>query len=86
MLLCTIILVSPAVGRLTNAVNVSELYELITGIAASIVLLVLFDLGSGGIRRSTLLLIVAAVLLETVALVFAIGFLQDALAQIMLAV
>ena len=86
MLLCTIILVSPAVGRLTDAVNVAEFYELITGIAASIVLLVLFDLGSGGIRRSTLLLILAAVLLEIVALVFAIGFLQDALAQIMLAV
>jgi hypothetical protein len=50
------------------------------------VLLVLFDLGSGGIRRSTLLLILAAVLLEIVALVFAVGFLQDALAQIMLAV
>lgn len=85
MLLATLILVSPAIGHFTDALSLPEAYETFSGIGVSIILLILFDLGSGGIRRTTPLLIVGAVLLEIAALAIAFGPLQTALAQIMLA-
>ena len=86
MLLATLILVSPALGHFMEALNLSETYQTFSGIGAAIMLLVAFDLGSGGIRRTTPLLILGAVLLEIAALAIAIGVLQGALAQTMFTV
>ena len=84
MLLATTVLISPAVGRFADAVNLPERIEIFSGVVASIVFPVIFDLGSGGLRRSTLLLILGAVLLEIAGLAFALGYLQGALASLML--
>ena len=86
MLLATLILVAPAIGHFTDALGLPEAYETFSGMGVSIILLIMFDLGSGGIRRTTPLLILGAVLLEIAAMAFALGFLQGALAEIMLAV
>lgn len=84
MLLATIILTPPAVERLADAIDASVLFGLFSGFVASIILPLAFDMASSGIRRSTLLLILAALSFEALGLAFAIGFLQPMLAEMML--
>lgn len=85
MLLATTILISPTMNGLPGVLDFAGGLELITGMIAAILLPNLFDLGSGGLRRSTLFLSASAVFLEMIGLVFAIGFLEGVLAGVMFA-